>query len=135
MCGFTIDLRAPSNALRDHAASELEKDLRMIAAQRDVSIELDRFYTGAAITCSPRLTGELVGAIERAGIRPLELRSGAGHDGIAIADLCPIAMLFLRCKNGISHNPAEAIHMSDAITAVDVILDFLLTLDPRRMPS
>ena len=46
--------------------------------------------------------------------RPHRLPSGAGHDGLAIAALCPIAMLFVRCKGGISHNPAESITTRDA---------------------
>ena len=47
-------------------------------------------------------------AVARTGIQPYRLPSGAGHDGLAMVALCPIAMLFVRCKDGISHNPAEA---------------------------
>ena len=56
---------------------------------------------------------------------PHRLPSGAGHDGLAIAALCPIAMLFVRCKGGISHNPAKSITTSDADVATAVLLDFL----------
>ena len=90
-------------------------------------------YRASAATCSPALIGSLEKAVERNGIRPLKLPSGAGHDGQAIAALCPIAMLFLRCKDGISHNPAEAIDMDDAVIAVRVMLDFLMHLDPEHL--
>ena len=43
----------------------------------------------------------------RVGGEPLRLGSGAGHDGQAMAKLCPIGMLFVRCRGGISHNPME----------------------------
>ena len=46
--------------------------------------------------------------------------------------LCPIAMLFVRCKGGISHNPAEAITAEDADAAVRVLIDFLRHLKPLR---
>lgn len=130
---FTIDLRAPSDALRDQASAALEKTLEEIAERRRVAVDIDRFYCGAATACSPALTDELKAAVMRAGVRPLKLRSGAGHDGVAISGLCPIAMLFLRCEKGISHNPAEAIDMDDAVLAVGVMLDFLTHLDPRRL--
>src|SRR3546814_21182193 len=64
-------------------------------------------------------------AIARQGLRPLRLPSGAGHDAMALAALCPIAMLFVRCGGGISHNPLESITAEDAETAARVFLDFL----------
>jgi allantoate deiminase len=60
----------------------------------------------------------------------LKLPSGAGHDGLALVALCPIAMLFVRCAGGISHNPAEAITEADADVAVRVLADFLRHFDP-----
>ena len=61
----------------------------------------------------------------RVGVTPHRLPSGAGHDALAIATLCPIAMLFVRCKGGISHHPAESITTRDADVAMRVLLDFL----------
>jgi allantoate deiminase len=71
------------------------------------------------------LVTALEAAVARAGITPHRLPSGAGHDGLAIAALCPIAMLFVRCKGGISHNPAESITTRDADVATRILLDFL----------
>ncbi|MGI9437452.1 MAG: allantoate amidohydrolase [Geminicoccaceae bacterium] len=127
---FTIDLRAPVDDLRDRAAAALLEDLNAIAEQRNVEIGIERFYEAAAAACSPDLVSALEASIKRIGIRPLRLPSGAGHDGQAVAALCPIAMLFLRCKGGISHNPAEAIDIDDAVIAVRVMFDFLTNFDP-----
>ena len=57
------------------------------------------------------------------GIPPMRLASGAGHDAVAMATLCPVAMLFVRCKGGISHNPAESIAEADADIAVRVLIE------------
>jgi acetylornithine deacetylase/succinyl-diaminopimelate desuccinylase-like protein len=63
---------------------------------------------------------------------PRLLPSGAGHDAIALAALCPVAMLFVRCRGGVSHNPAEAISAEDADLAVRVLLDVLRHTEAPR---
>lgn len=50
------------------------------------------------------------------------LVSGAGHDGLAMADLCPVHMLFVRCRGGVSHSPAEHVEASDVGAAVEALL-------------
>jgi allantoate deiminase len=59
--------------------------------------------------------------------------SGAGHDAAAVAAIAPIAMLFVRCHDGISHNPAESVQAEDAAVAVEVTSRFLeLVAEDRR---
>ncbi|MCA1973837.1 MAG: M20/M25/M40 family metallo-hydrolase, partial [Caenispirillum sp.] len=53
---------------------------------------------------------------------------GAGHDAMATAAVAPVAMLFVRCAGGISHNPAESITAADAGIGAAVLLDTLLLL-------
>ena len=65
-------------------------------------------------------------------MRPLRLPSGAGHDGQALSALCPVGMLFVRCKGGISHHPAESVRPEDAEAALRVLLDFLRHFRPER---
>jgi allantoate deiminase len=55
----------------------------------------------------------------------LHLPSGAGHDGMAIASLAPIAMIFVRCEKGISHSPLEAVEAPDVTVAVQVLQRFI----------
>jgi allantoate deiminase len=54
--------------------------------------------------------------------------SGAGHDAAALSAICPVAMLFVRCQGGISHNPAESVKTADVRVAVEVLADFILNL-------
>jgi allantoate deiminase len=127
---FTIDLRAPADAERRAAISDIEREFRTIAVRREVGIDLKRTYEEAAATCAPWVVKQLEAAVARAGIRTLRLPSGAGHDGLAMSALCPIGMLFVRCKGGISHNPAESITVEDADVALGVMLDFLRNFHP-----
>ena len=63
-----------------------------------------------------------------AGQPPFRLVSGAGHDAMIMAALCPTAMLFLRCRGGISHNPAEHVDPADVAVALQIMLGFLDSL-------
>ena len=82
---------------------------------------------------SPRLRERLARACEEAGVRPLELGSGAGHDAVTAADLTPeVAMLFVRCKDGISLHPDESVREDDVAAALDVVGRFLTHGDPIR---
>jgi allantoate deiminase len=60
-------------------------------------------------------------AISEQGLPPFRLASGAGHDAMAMAAICPVGMIFLRCKGGISHNPLESITTEDAEIAMRVL--------------
>jgi allantoate deiminase len=129
---FTLDVRSPSDPMRHAAVARLREEMTAIAHRRGVGVTIAGSYDEAAATCAPWLVEQLAAAVERAGVRPHRLPSGAGHDGLAMIALCPIGMLFVRCKDGISHNPAEAITAEDADIAVAVLTDFLRHLAPPK---
>lgn len=130
---FTIDLRSPDDRIRRIAAARLRREMQEIAARRGVQLSLLTRYDAPAAACAPPLIEALERSVVRSGVRPLRLSSGAGHDGLAMAALCPVGMLFVRCEGGISHNPAEAITESDADTAVRVLVDVLQHLNPALL--
>jgi allantoate deiminase len=128
--GFSIDLRAQEDEKRHRTVAAVEARMRAIAAERGLAVTLSASYGESAPPCDPALVEALSQAFGRQGHEVFKLPSGAGHDAMAMADLCPIVMLFLRCKGGISHNPAEAITLEDAEAAIGVMLDFVLHLKP-----
>ena len=81
-----------------------------------------------ASPCDPALMDLLDQATEAAGHKPFRLVSGAGHDAMIMAALCPTAMLFLRCRGGVSHNPAEHVEPADAEAALAVMSGFIQRL-------
>jgi allantoate deiminase len=81
------------------------------------------------VTCSPRLTDTLARAVTDAGYPLLTLPSGAGHDGAIMSRITDIAMLFARCKGGISHAPAESVDAADVAVAIEVLERFLGLLE------
>jgi allantoate deiminase len=127
---FSIDLHSPNDDTRHRTVAAVEERMRAIAAERGLEVAIAARYGESAPPCDPALAEALGESCKRKGHEVFKLPSGAGHDAMAMADLCPIAMLFLRCKGGISHNPAEAITLEDAQAAIEVMLDFLLHYRP-----
>lgn len=119
---FTLDIRASDDAVRGASTARLQDILKSIADRRGCGIAIKKFHDTRAVACDAGLIALLESAIEEVGSRPRRLTSGAGHDAMAMADLCPSAMLFVRCKGGISHNPAESITVEDADIAVRALL-------------
>ena len=110
---FTLDLRAPDDAVRTRRRRPCsQRTLRAHRrAPRRQRSTLERTYDEPAARLRRRRSSSAVSAaVERAGVRPLRLPSGAGHDALAMAALCPIGMLFVRCKGGHQPQPAEVDH-------------------------
>ena len=68
-------------------------------------------------------------AAEELGLSTLELRSRAGHDAIRMAPYCPTAMIFVPCKDGISHSEYEEITQEDAAAGAEVLLRAVVARD------
>jgi allantoate deiminase len=128
---FTIDMRNPSDPVRRRAHAALITELRAIARRRGVKVEIDTFQENAATALDPGVIEAACEAITACGHQPLRLPSGAGHDAGIMARLCPSGMIFLRCKDGISHNPAESITATDADLGVRALLEAVRALDRR----
>jgi allantoate deiminase len=122
---FSIDVRAPVDAARHEAVLAITNAFDRIAGSRNVDLSMTQTHDAPAVICAGRLREFLAAAVAANGMPLRYLPSGAGHDAMAMADLCPVAMLFVRCKGGISHTPEESITAEDARTAVDVLVEFL----------
>ena len=122
---FSLDLRGENSGSIDAAQASIFSEISNIASTRQVQIEWNQDYKIPPTFCDSSL-GELLGeSIRESGVMPFELTSGAGHDAVAIADLCPVAMLFVRCEKGISHHPSEAVKIDDIAKALEVTHYFL----------
>jgi allantoate deiminase len=128
-CEFSIDIRAGDDVTRDAAVTDVTAAMQSIAARRGVAVEIDQTSHVPCAPCSEALSAQLASAVERAGVRPFRLPSGAGHDAMMLARLTDVAMLFVRCGNGgVSHSPLEQLDAADAGLAARVFADFLHSL-------
>ena len=122
---FTIDLRSGDPERHQAAVATVLDALAAIAERRGLDVEAECFYELSASPCDPGLMTLLDSAIADTGQTVRRLVSGAGHDAVSLAALCPTAMLFIRCRGGISHNPAEYVDPRDAEVARRVMLGFI----------
>ena len=122
---FTVDLRSVTDAVRRAAFVRFATEARAIAQARGVGLALDPFHEVSTTACAPALQDALAAALVDLGCRPIRLPSGAGHDGQMMARLCPVAMLFVRCRAGISHNPAEHASAADMGLAIVALIRFI----------
>ena len=127
---FTIDVRGESDDGRRMALDRIDDAFTEIASRRGVLFDCVPTHESGARRCSPRLMRRLGEAVEAEGFEVRELPSGAGHDAMAMAGLTDIGMLFVRCRDGISHHPAESMTVADAEVAARVLLRFLDRFDP-----
>lgn len=115
---FSVELRAASDETRSSVSKCLTDAVEAIAKKRKLELEVVKSYSQKAVPCDPALSDVLANAIEAVDAPAPRIMSGATHDASAMADLCPVAMLFVRCKDGISHHPDEAISAEDAYLAM-----------------
>lgn len=118
---FSLDIRSADDKLRDQALTQIVNRIQTIADTRQVILQWQQTHSANAVQCDTKLQTMLSNSIKKTGYSPLTLPSGAGHDAMEIASLCPIAMLFMRCDKGISHHPDEAILASDVAIALQVL--------------
>ncbi|MDR6955582.1 allantoate deiminase [Ancylobacter sp. 3268] len=122
---FTLDLRSGSDISRREALTEFEREAHRIADARGLGVVISAFHEVGTVPCYRDLQLRLRNAIADLGHRAPTLPSGAGHDGQAMSRLCPIGMLFVRCRGGISHNPAEYAAREDIGLAVAALVRFI----------
>jgi len=120
-----IDLRASTRKVRDDAAEAIKTRLAEIAAERGVSFDFTVVQDLPPTPCDSRLVQLMSDAVEAVGVEPFQLVSGAGHDAMAVNALAPVAMLFIRCEGGISHNALEAVAAPDVGLAAAALVEFV----------
>jgi allantoate deiminase len=119
---LSVDIRHADDAVREAAQARL---LDLTTNDRAVNVVTHQLQDSSSVHCDPRLAGLFARAIGDSGYPSFELTSGAGHDAVPLSAIAPVAMLFVRCKGGISHHPDEAVSTEDIGVAVDVLERFL----------
>jgi allantoate deiminase len=128
-----FDIRSGSEAARAKLAEALKSGVRAIADRRHLGLTITSTREVATTPCHPAIQDQFADAIRALGAEPLRLGSGAGHDGQAVAKLCPVGMLFVRCRGGISHNPMEYASPRDLGLAVAALIGFIERFEPEKL--
>ena len=123
----TIDVRDVDGDVMDGIVADAEKSLARIERERHgIEASLERYRTVDPTPMSDRCRDALSAAAERRGIDAIDLPSGGGHDTMRVAEHADVGMIFVRSRDGISHNPREWSDWDDCAAAADVLANVLV---------
>ncbi len=125
---FSLDLRDIDEDVRDEVEARIMHEAALLCEKRGVGLETKTIQRLPPVLCSPLVRNAAGEACEALGFEPFELASGAGHDGMHLTQLCPIGMIFVRSRDGLSHNPAEYSSKEDCAAGAEVLYRTLLRL-------
>ena len=119
--GFTIDARHPDPSALTTLLSRHEGLWAEVAERRNLDLSVRIDSDRPPCPCDPHLVEALAAAATEAAVPVLRMTSGAVHDAMQFASVCPVAMLFVRSRGGVSHSPAEFTSAEDAAAGVEVL--------------
>jgi allantoate deiminase len=128
---LSLDVRHPSDSRRRAALRALRQAGRGIAGRRGLAFSAEVTQDNDSVACSPELTSLLAASVRRCQGSSVALASGAGHDAVVVSRLAPVAMLFVRCRKGLSHHPDEFVAQRDLRSALGIVVDFLCRVASR----
>ena len=102
-----IDVRDTKVATRDAALVQIESAAAEICKRRGVGLQVDRLNADPTAICDKALVEAAVGVCRRLGVSHKKMISRAYHDTLFMAQVCPSTMIFIPCRNGVSHRPDE----------------------------
>jgi len=125
---FTLDVRDEQDKKRRAAVAKLRALAGKAAKRRGLKLAWEVVQETPTAAMDKKLTAVL----RKAAGRVPSLPSGAGHDAAVMSKICPAAMLFVRCKDGISHHPDESVNERNVAVALDVLTRAVLDLAKRH---
>ena len=128
---FCVDLRHPEAALLDQLELEFTASLREICDPLGLAVESTRIWDQPPVRFDAGCVDSVQRAVERSGFSAREIVSDAGHDAAYVSRVAPTAMIFVPCRNGVSHNEAEYSSKEQCAAGAQVLLQAVLDYDKR----
>lgn len=127
-----LDIRGVEKDSIDRIDDEIVKFVDEVCKKRNLKYELDNISKAIPVKLDENLKNELSEIATKLGIEHKIMNSGAGHDAMKFWDIAPTGMVFIPCKDGVSHNKAEEIEYEDIILGSKIIFEELKQLNSRR---
>ena len=125
---FSVDVRGVYEEAFRGVAAEIAAFAEQAAARRGMTAEFRQRQTQAATPMDGRIVSALEAAAGATGEPFMLMPSGAAHDTMCVAERVPSAMVFVPCKEGVSHSPLEDASPADAALAAEIILNAIRSL-------
>jgi beta-ureidopropionase / N-carbamoyl-L-amino-acid hydrolase len=125
---FTVDCRSADAAIMDALDRDLRAAIAEIAGRRKVDVMLDLVWRKPPTHFDSRLVDAVEEAAKKLGFSHRRITSGAGHDACNLNTKIPAAMVFVPCKDGVSHNELEDATQADCAAGANVLMHTVLAL-------
>lgn len=125
---FTVDIRNSESATLDKLHDALQRAVAEIIARRNVKITIEQIWRKEPTVFDTKLVDAVETATKEMGYSHRRITSGAGHDACNLAAVVPAAMIFVPCKDGVSHNELEDATQADCTAGANVLLHTVLSL-------
>jgi allantoate deiminase len=123
---FTMDVRDISLERRNDAIQKIKDKIEEVCKYRGLQYEIEQNVNAVPVQCSEELISTFKSVCEELGLDTPVMVSGAGHDAQLLAEITEVAMLFVRCRKGISHQPNEFAHIEDIALGTKVLFESVL---------
>lgn len=123
-----LDLRGTDKAVMEEAFAAIRAAADGIAAVYGTPIHFDILGSETPVRMDPRIQSAIEDACTALKLPARRVVSGAGHDAMNVAAFAPVGMIFVRCRGGISHNPAEFAEADDIMAGLDILTETLYNL-------
>ncbi|MAY68797.1 MAG: Zn-dependent hydrolase [Rhodospirillaceae bacterium] len=123
---FSVDIRHPDNALLADICARAEALCRTVAGETGLEVEVAEMFGRDSIRFDPDCVEAVRAAAKRLGLACRDIHSGAGHDACNLAQAAPTGMIFVPCKDGISHNEREYAAPEDLAAGCQVLLEAMV---------
>jgi beta-ureidopropionase / N-carbamoyl-L-amino-acid hydrolase len=126
---FTIDLRDPDTAVLDTMEAEISAAAARVGKELGLAVTMKNIWTQGATWFDAGCIAAVRAAAKVSGYSTRDIISGAGHDAAYVARVAPTSMIFVPCKDGISHNEAEFSSKEQCAAGAQVLLQAVLDYD------
>ena len=116
-----VDIRSISKVARNSVVTLVKEFIDITAEKRGLSYTIEIITQDHPVEMHPAMIREIEEAVKSVGVEYMTMPSGAGHDAMHWAEAVPTGMIFIPCRDGISHNPAEFTEMDDIVTGAEVL--------------
>ena len=126
---FTVDIRSWDDDHAIKAWEDVRVDFETIAQRRGCPIKIEETWRVEHSPFDEKLVQRVLNTAENLGYSNLHMVSGAGHDSVYVSRVAPTGMIFIPCRDGLSHNEAEYATPEDIGAGCNVLLNAVLSLD------
>ena len=116
-----VDIRSISKVARDSVVFLIKELIDVIAEKRGLSYTIEPIAQDHPVAMHSVMIREIEEAVKSVGVDYMTMPSGAGHDAMHWTEVAPTGMIFIPCRDGISHNPVEFAAMDDIVAGAEVL--------------